>query len=963
MVDRAGSRSGCLPAFDGENDMENTKKPFSLKKAVIISAVCLALAVAFIVGTVFANIYEGLITVWFSGGAIEATEEEKELCEQIEAEGIVLLKNEDGALPLGDEEKKLALLGQDSVDFVYGGAGSGSVDASLAPTMKEALEGSGFTVNGTLWDFYDTGAGSGYRKTFPNASGDGEFAVNEVPRASVPSDVVSSMDGDDVGIVVIGRSGGESADLPTSPLPTGYLYLEPDKNELDTIALACEKFDKVVLVINSSTPVELGVLEDPAYANVKAALWVGAVGQEGMHAIGDVLAGRVNPSGRLVDTYAYDSLSAPSNYNLGDYNIVNSTVQNGTKYIVYQEGIYVGYRYYETRYEDAVLGSGNAGDYDYASEVQFPFGYGLSYSEFGWSDYSMTENADGDFEITLTVTNNGGYSGKDVVQIYMSSPYTEYDKTHGVEKSAVELVGFAKTGLLEAGASEEVTIVVDRSAMKAYDAHGAGTYIVDDGVYYFAAAKNAHEAVNSVLLAKDAGVGDKLVGSGDASLVAAYTQEEFDAETYSVSEVTENAIVNRFDDVDVNYYEDCTYLSRSDWEGTMPDGAFAGGSWTASAEMLADLEFYRADEVINDPEAQMPVNDSTATAFTVQELIDREYGDECWTQIVEQLSWSQMTRLVRLGGYSTIQIDKIGLPMTQDKDGPSGFSNTLVGGVSTMSWPTEVVMASTWNTELMEKMGEMLGDQSIAAGVAGWYAPGVNIHRSPYSGRNFEYYGEDGFLSGKIGAAEMRGVRSKGVIAYMKHFALNDQETNRYGGAVFANEQSIREIYLKGFEYCVTEGGAIAAMAGMNRIGARWVGAHKGIMTDVLRGEWGFEGMVITDQASVRSMLYQDMISGLWAGTDLWLNTDGSLWSLDEWKDNATVMSNVRRAASNVIYAVTKSNAVINYGSGGGAINAPAGMPAWKIWLIVVDVIVFAACAAGIAVSVIFYVKGRKKAE
>ncbi len=942
--------------------MEKIKKPFSLKKTIVIAAISLVVAAALIVGNVFANIYENLLTVWFGGGAIEATEEEKELCEQIEAEGIVLLKNEDGALPLSDTEKKLALLGQDSVDFVYGGAGSGSVDASLAPTMKEAMEASGFTVNQTLWDFYETGAGSSYRKTFPNASGDGDFAVNEVPQSVYTSDVKSSLDGDDVGIVVIGRSGGESADLPTAPLASGYLYLEPDKDELDLLALACEKFEKVVLIVNANTPVELGILEDPAYANVKAALWVGAVGQEGMYAIGDVLNGSVNPSGRLVDTYAYDSLSAPSNYNLGDFTIANSSVRNGTKYIVYQEGIYVGYRYYETRYADAVLGQGNAGDYDYAAEVQFPFGYGLSYSEFSWSGFSMEENADGDFEISLTVTNEGPLAGKEVVQIYMSSPYTQYDKENGIEKAAVELVGFAKTQLLESGDSEEVTVTVERGMMKAYDANGAGTYIVDAGTYYFTAAKNAHEAVNSVLLAADESVADRLAGEGNAELVASYEQKTLDAESYSVSEETGAEIVNRFDDVDVNYYEDCTYLSRSDWEGTMPSGAFKGGSWNASDEMIADLEFYRADEVIDAEGAEMPVNDSAATSYRVQDLVGAGYGDERWTQIVEQLSWSQMTRLVRLGGYSTIQIDKIGLPMTQDKDGPSGFSNTLVGGVSTMSWPTEVVMASTWNVDLMERMGEMLGEQSIAAGVAGWYAPGVNIHRSPYSGRNFEYYSEDGFLSGKIGAAEMRGVRSKGVIAYMKHFALNDQETNRYGGAVFANEQSIREIYLKGFEYCVTEGGSIAAMAGMNRIGARWVGAHKGIMTDVLRGEWGFEGMVITDQASVASMSYQDMISGLWAGTDLWLNTNSSLWSLDEWKDNATVMSNVQRAASNVIYAVTNSNAVVDYSEGGGGtVDTSSGMPAWKIWLIVLDVVVFAACAAGIVMPVVLYVKGRKQ--
>ena len=273
---------------------------------------------------------------------------------------------------------------------------------------------------------------------------------------------------------------------------------------------------------------------------------------------------------------------------------------------------------------------------------------------------------------------------------------------------------------------------------------------------------------------------------------------------------------------------------------------------------------------------------------------------------------------------------------------------------------SEVILASTFNPSLAFAMGEALGDQSIAADVTGWYAPGVNIHRSPYSGRNFEYYSEDGFLSGKIGAAEMRGVRSKGVVAYMKHFALNDQETNRYGGAVFANEQSIREIWLKGFELTVTEGDANAAMASMNRLGARWAGAHRGLMTDVLRGEWGFKGVVVTDQASVPSMFYQDMISGLWAGTDLWLNTNSSYWSLEEYFENPTVMTNVHRAAKNVIYSVANSNAVKDY-EGGGTLEVDTGMPAWKIWLIVLDVVVFAGCLVAIALPTTLYLTGRKQ--
>ena len=944
-------------------ETKTNKKPVSLKTVIICGAVGLVIAIALIVGTAFALRYENLLTVFFSGSSYSVTEAEKELCEEIEAEGIVLLKNEDNALPLTEEETNVAVLGQDAVDFVYGGAGSGSVDSSLAPTFRQALERAGFTVNDTLWSFYASGAGSSYRKTYPNESGDGAFAVNEVPRSVFTNTEISSMDGDDVGIVVIGRSGGESSDLPLETLPTGYKYLQVDGNERDTISLACSKFDKVVLIVNSSNPLELGFLEEEEFSNVKAALWVGAVGQEGMYAIGEVLSGDVNPSGRLVDTYAYDSQSAPSAKNMGDFSFTNSTVTNGNKYIVYQEGIYVGYRYYETRYEDVVLGSENAGDYDYAEQVQYPFGYGLSYADFSWSGFGMTENAES-FEISVTVTNNGDLSGKEVVQIYMQSPYTEYDRSEHIEKSSVELVGFAKTDLIGPGESKTVTVEVPKELMKTYDAHGAGTYIVDAGTYYFTAAANAHDAVNNILMAKGvtAEQQSRMSGTGDASFTADYVQAERDVETYSVSSATGAKIVNRFGDADANKYDDCTYLTRYDWTGTMPAGAYKDGSWQASSELLADLEWYRADEVTDADGATMPEFGSTDTAYTVQELVDADYGDARWNDLISQLSVTQATRLVRMGGYSTIQIDVIGLPATQDKDGPSGFSNTLVGGVATMAWPAEVVLASTWNTSIIEDMGKGLGDQSIAAGVTGWYAPGVNIHRSPYSGRNFEYYSEDGFLSGKIGAAEMRGVRSKGVIAYMKHFALNDQETNRYGGAVFANEQSIREIWLKGFELTAVEGGANAAMEGMNRIGARWAGAHKGLMTDVLRGEWGFEGMVITDQASVSAMFYQDMISGLWAGTDIWLNTNSAYWSLDDYRDNPTVMNNVFRAAKNIVYSITNSNAVQDYESGGLA-DTDFGMPAWKIIMIILDVVLFAGCASAIAVPLTLYLIGRKRGD
>ncbi len=941
------------------------KKPFSVAKLATFVSVSAVLAIALGIGNYFADAYSTVIDVFFQSSSYETTDYEKELCEEVEAEGIVLLKNENNALPLSSSETNLALLGQDSVDFVYGGSGSGSVDTASAPTLKEALESSGYTINETLWNFYDTGAGSSYRKTYPDQSGVGSFNVNEVPQSVFTDSVISSLNNDDVGICVLGRSGGESADLPMETLDTGYRYLEPDQNELDMISLACEKFDKVILIVNSSNAMELGILEDEQYANVQAAIWVGGVGQEGMYAIGEVLNGNVNPSGKLIDTYAYDSQSAPSAVNFGSYSYTNSSVSNGTSYLVYQEGIYVGYKYYETRYEDAILNQGNVGTYTYADEVQYPFGYGLSYTDFEWSDYSLSVTDD-EITATVTVTNTGSVAGKDVVEIYMQSPYTDYDKQYGVEKASVELVGFEKTSLLGANESETLTISIDRDVVSAYDSENAGTYIVDEGTYYFAAATDAHNAINGILVEK--GVSASALTGEATDLVASYEQESFDSTTFSTSAATGNKIENQFTDnyADIDHYaDDNTYLTRSDWTGTFPTSAYRNGSWEASDLLLADLEFYREDEVINDSSAVMPTFSSTATSYTVQDLVGVDYNDSRWDDLINQLSVNQATRLVRMGGYSTIQIDAIGLPSTVDKDGPSGISGTLVGGESTMAWPTETIMASTWNQDLIEELGECIGQQSIDANVAGWYAPGVNIHRSPYSGRNFEYFSEDGILSGKISAAEMRGVRSKGVIAYMKHFALNDQEVNRYGASYFANEQSIREIYLKGFELTVTQGGANAAMASMNRIGTRWSGASNGLMTEILRNEWGFEGCVITDQASVSAMFYQDMISGLWAGTDMWLNTNSSFWSLSDWTDNASVMSYVHNSAKNIVYTVTNSNAVIDYSSEEGGVieNTSSGMSGWRIGLICLDVVVFAACACGIVLPIVFFIRDRKKAK
>lgn len=920
--------------------------------AVSAYVICAVIVIGLVIGNYYALKYQNLISVHFNqathkvvsaeGEAVNyytsdyATEDERtahlrEIGQQIESEGIVLVKNDESALPVA-KGSKITVFGQDAVDPVYGGGGAGSVDTSKAADLKTGLLSAGFELNFVLWDFYETGAGAQYRKATPDVYGEGSFLVNEVPADLYTQEVKDSFaDYSDAAIVVIGRSGGESSDLSTEPLETGYTYLQIDDNEKAMIQMACDNFDKVIVLLNTQNAMELGFLEEYA---VDACLWIGALGETGAYAVGEVLAGAVNPSGAFVDTYAYDSLSAPGMANFGNYTIENSTVDRGNAYMVYGEGIYVGYAYYETRYEDVVLGNEDRANYDYAAAVQFPLGYGLSYTDFEWSDYAV-EETDTTYDFSVTVTNTGSVAGKDIVQIYMQSPYTEYDKEHKIEKAAVELVGYEKTGEIAAGESQVVTISVDKEEMKVYDAHGQGTYILDAGDYYFAAGVNAHDALNHILAAKGYAVADGMDYDGNTALTHRVSVDKMDTEIYAVSQDTGNRITNQFADVDISYYDsEFTYLSRSNWSGTWPS-TYSDGTLTAPDEMLADLEI-RSDEVEAEEAPVFGVTDEEFGAVTAADLIGLDYGDTLWDVMVRQMTLTEVDTLVRVGGYATMNVASIQLPATVDKDGPAGISGTLVGGENGTSYPPEVVIASTWNDELAEEFGRCIGEDSLALGVQVWYAPACNIHRSVYSGRNFEYYSEDGYLSGKMAAATVRGAQSKGAVVTVKHFALNDQECNRTGGAMFANEQSVRELYLKPFETAVREGNAHGMMASMNRIGAVWSGGHYGLMTETLRNEWGFEGMVVTDQASYSVFAYEDLREGLAAGTDLWLNTDATLWVLTEEQMTDNVKAQMQRAAKNVVYAVSNSNAMNGIASDSEVV---AVLPLWQKMLYALDAV------------------------
>ncbi|MDO4272078.1 MAG: glycoside hydrolase family 3 protein [Eubacteriales bacterium] len=929
------------------------KKRLPLPAAIIIYVICAALVIGLVIGNCYALKYKELISVHFNQSSqkvVSAEDEEtehftsdydntekmkkhlQEVGTKIEEEGMVLLENKDNALPI-DTGSKISVFGQDSVDPIYGGGGAGSVDTSKAVDLKASFESAGLDINKTLWDFYESGAGSSYRKATPDVYGKGSFAVNEVPAGEYTDEVKNSFsEYNDAAIVVIGRSGGESSDLSSQKLDTGYTYLQIDDNERDMLQMACDSFDKVIVLLNTQNAMELDFLNE---YDISACLWVGTFGETGAYAVGRALTGEVNPSGSLVDTYAYDSLSAPSMGNLGDYSIANSTIDRGNKYMVYAEGVYIGYRYYETRYEDVVNGTETADNYNYQEQVQYPFGYGMSYTSFEWSEYSAEEKDD-EYELSIKVKNTGSVPGKDVVQIYMQSPYTEYDIQNGIEKPSVELVGYAKTNELKAGEEETVTITVSKEEMKAYDANGYGTYIVDAGDYYLAAGENAHDALNNILSAKGKTMADGMDADGKAELSSKITVDKMDTTTYAVSQATGNEIANQFESTDIKYYDpDFTYLSRSDWTGTWPT-TYADGNLTAGEQMLADLEIsYEEDDTADVPKTGV-INEEYGKLNTAM-LMDQDYDEESWTALVEQMSVSEIDKLVRVGGYATMNVESIHLPGTVDKDGPAGISGTLVGGENGTSYPPEVVLASTWNDDLAEEMGKCIGEDSLQLGVAGWYAPAANIHRSPYSGRNFEYYSEDSFLSGKMSAKEISGAQSKGVIVFMKHFALNDQETNRTGIAIFANEQSVREVYLAPFETSVREGDAHGAMASMNRIGCRWTGGHYGLMTATLRDEWGFEGMVVTDQASFDVFAYEDMREGLEAGTDLWLNTDAELWKLSDSEMTPTVVSNMQKAAKNIVFAVSRSNAMNGLSSGSKIVQV---MPLWEKALVAADILV-----------------------
>ena len=946
--------------------------------------------------------------------------EEKKVAE-IAQEGITLLEN-DGVLPLA-QGTKLSIFSVSSVDLVSGGSGSGSGSFELTKDLKQGLENAGIQVNEDLWNFYKNYFEKNkYKLTFDpdsaehvrgkgviNYGADLDWSINECPLDNITSNqnLVNSFEGT-VAMFVLSRTGGEGGDEPRDMAAfggkAGQHYLEPDDRELEIISYLNENFDDVILLINCNNTIELGWVDQ--YENISAVVNFPGAGRTGTYGLGYMLTGvdvdgtEFSASGHLVDTWVYDNFSSPAMQNMGDFRFTGTNYY----YVNYSEGIYVGYRYYETRYEDVVIGKDNVGDYDYAETVIYPFGYGLSYTKFEWTDFTMSRPDDqGVIKVSVKVTNVGDRNGKDVVQIYGQAPY---DGT--VEKSSVVLIGFAKTSNLAPGASETIEIEVKLKDLTSYDVNangGKGGYVLDAGMYYITAASNAHEALNNIIYEKVAAEGirvdfDKMVvGKEDDSsspigetMTGRYKQDEDDYKTYSVAGEGLQTIENQFNG---STLDDATYLSRSNWSVMENDGLRYG---TAVEVNLKDnpatkaeidskqFQIQASEALLNLLKSESSLNPNldsmnykvTFGADSDVDFIDLRglpYDHPLWDTLLDQMTLAELSKLIDECGYCSPEVKSINKPKVNDLDGPAGLNDIIAhgsmpigDGLQAMTWPTQYILACSWNSSLAEDMGRGIAEDGLYSKTCGWYGPGMNIHRTPFAGRNFEYYSEDPFLSGVLGKAEVNGAAQKGMYAFIKHFALNDQETHRdeYGIATFADEQTIREIYLKPFEMTIIDNyveinynepikndkgeitgynwkqttvpAATAVMTSFNRIGATWAGGHYYLITEVLRNEWGFNGFVLTDYEVGRGKgAYMGTIQSLAAGGDAKLKTVGmdALLGFDISKYPA-YQAIGRDAAHHILYTVVNSAGMNGFVHGVEFVN---GFAYYKLILIGWDIL------------------------
>lgn len=902
------------------------------------AAIAMVLAVVVCVNMICFGPMSTLIGLATGNGTLsdETNEEAAEVAEEIMEDGIVLLKNE-SLLPL-NETKKLNIFGWESINPAYGGAGSGGInDLYDIVSLNQGLENAGFSINQELVDFYNNYGADNPEMSIQKQS----WTLPEPPVDTYSDELIkSAKEYSDVAVVVLSRKAGEGHnDIPMDvrkaaydnnsdeydDFPEGEHYLQLSQTERDMVDMVCSNFDNVIVVYNGANQFELGFADE--YPQIKSVVWCPGTGNVGFNALGKVFSGEVNPSGKTPDTFIYDMTTAPwwNNAEKTEYtNLADMAVEGmnaGTAQVYapaftnYVEGIYVGYKYYETAAQEGAI--------DYDKTVQYPFGYGLSYTEFKQKMGELKEK-DGQISVDVEVTNTGDVAGKDVVEVYYKPPYTN----GGIEKSSANLIEFAKTDLLQPGESQTVTVTFSIEDMASYDENNAKAYVLEKGDYVISINSDSHTVL------------DQKTYTADADVV-------YKGENKRASDDT--AATNVFEDAK----GDITYLSRADHFANYEEATAAPASAELGEPYVSEYHLnsnFDKTTYLNDEDV-MPTTGAD-NGLTLADMRDADYDDPRWEKLLDQLTVDEMANMIAMAGYQTAAMDSVGKVATLDFDGPAAINNNFTG-VGSIGFPIEVVVASTWNKGLAQAWGECMGKISQEMGAEGWYAPGMNTHRTAFGARNYEYFSEDGVLAGNMGAKAVEGARKYGVYSYIKHFAL--YEGNAKMVSVWSNEQAIREIYLKPFEISVKQGGANAVMVSWSFLGDKWTGECSNLMNTVLREEWGFRGMALTDFFRNNGHGFMNADAALANGVDVMLSTFNGEENNVANPEHPTSVLQMRNACKNVMYTVVSSWAYDGE-------HEETGMENWKKAGIGIDIVI-ALFMAGMEVLVIRGYKKRKNAE
>lgn len=898
---------------------EKTKRRFVRLQSVIAFVVVVAVTVNIMLS---GALYNTINVVLADTGELSKENEDnsRAIIEEITNEGVVMTKNDDSFLPIAP--KKINVFGWASTNPIYGGTGSGTVDASTAVGILDGLENAGFETNQELSDMYVE-----YRADRPAISiNEGQdWTLPEIPVAEYSDETIqNAKELSDTAVIVIARTGGEGADLPHdmgavmdgsysqgtkytnasytnnseeyADFEDGQSYLELSHTEADLVEMVCDEFENVIVVYNGANALELDWTEE--YEQIKSVLLCAGAGATGFNALGNIISGEINPSGKTADTWVKDLDQAPYINNIGHFAYTNTQdVEDAAKqaweradgivsFVNYTEGIYTGYRFYETAAEEGLI--------NYDDVVMYPFGYGLSYTTFS-QEMGELQIAEDAISVDVTVTNTGDTAGKEVVELYYEPPYTN----GGIEKASVNLAAFDKTELLEPGQSQTITLTFNIEDMASYDTYGEGAYVLEEGEYEISLRSDSHNVIDTKTYTLDKKIVYSESNTHADDLVAAENKLEF-----AEGNVTYLSRENGF----ANYEEAIKAPENFELDGEVQ----GNGTWNP--------------EEYNNSEDEMPET-GARNGLELYDLRGADYDDPRWEELLDQMTVDEMVELIAYGGHQTAEIRSVRKIRTLDTDGPAGLNSPTIGAFGT-GYCSEILIAQTWNEDLAAKAGEGISKEFNDFNITGWYAPSMNLHRSAFGGRNFEYYSEDSLLSSKMALAEVEAAVEQGIYPYIKHFVMNEQETNRNALlCTWFNEQSARELYLKPFEYCVknTPSGKLALMSSYNYLGTEWAGGSTVLLKDILRGEWGFEGMVISDYFG--NYGYMDADRAVRGGTDLMLATAGNDAIMTDL--SATSVIAMREAAKNIFYVVVNSTAYEDY--------TPGQIPFWMQIMYVVD--------------------------